>query len=374
MTIDVSMVTLSEEMHILSKVLVRNANQHGRTKIFGYLRRAYKTVDSFMLSSDVVALSLSGEQCLRAKVSLRDLTNSIRTISKQRNVIRSAGEVIFCALKAFILLRDSLRKQLYVPLFSTLLAQCARITMTTAQLYQHFHVQEGYLTSHLRSASVTHLQHAEMIRKAFHGQNAGTWGTPPRVSVMLVDNLVHVFSAKAKVNMKMKLKMGSDAHGTGVHSWESDIISFETLEAATFVNEDVIAEASPIPTVVAQAEAGSDNVTCDHTAKKVKAKDMDKVRLKSLVLDTDIFRLTSQKKELVVVQLKKNKQKKHGGIPMEDKEMEMDSIWDTSTRKGVDNNDVAVVSLKKRKNNSDKNMYKVLGSGEKGKRVKSSKI
>jgi len=185
--IDASIRALTEEAAVLSKVCTRNCNQHGKSKLFGYLRRASKTAARYLHAADVLALSAKAVQCLRTKSSQRDINASARILQQLRCMQRSTGEVVFCSLKAYVLLHISLRKKLYVPLFSMLLALSARFAVAAANVYRHAEVQASYVASHLRSVAATHRQHATLLeavlqQNADHAVTGANESCAPKVS------------------------------------------------------------------------------------------------------------------------------------------------------------------------------------------------
>jgi len=188
-----SIHALAEEASVLSKVIIRNCNQHGKSKLFGYLRRASKTATGYLSVSDVLALSEKAEQCLRSKTSVRDLHAAAHALQQLRCMLRSSGEVVFCSLKAYALLHQSLRKKLYVPLFSVLLALCARLTIAASGVYQHADRQCSYVASHLRSVVATHRQHAPLLKAVLQtdsSQAAPGATHAPKVSSSTVQQLL----------------------------------------------------------------------------------------------------------------------------------------------------------------------------------------
>ena len=188
-----SIHALAEEASVLSKVIIRNCNQHGKSKLFGYLRRASKTAAGYLSVSDVLALSEKAEQCLRSKTSVRDLHAAAHALQQLRCMLRSSGEVVFCSLKAYALLHQSLRKKLYVPLFSVLLGLCARLTIAASGVYQHADRQCSYVASHLRSVVATHRQHAPLLKAVLQmdsSQAAPGASHAPKVNSSTVQQLL----------------------------------------------------------------------------------------------------------------------------------------------------------------------------------------
>ena len=74
---DVALKSLESESLILGRLIYRNKNQHGKTQIFGFLKRVSKTL-AFLIPTDRVRqLSEQSEGVLRLKASSRDVTVSL---------------------------------------------------------------------------------------------------------------------------------------------------------------------------------------------------------------------------------------------------------------------------------------------------------
>ncbi len=196
---------LDEEVSLVGKLLVRNANQHGRTKVFGYLRRARKITLEYLCPSELLELSNRGEQCLRTKASLRDQNASLHALTQMRCVLRSSSDVIFCALRAYVLLCRALHKKIYVPLYSVLIAQSSRLGLAAAGVFQLVDRQVSYLISHLRHIATVHSEHAPTL-EAFLRKDAAqsSCGSPhsPRLSSQFVQNLLQQW--QEVVNMEVQ--------------------------------------------------------------------------------------------------------------------------------------------------------------------------
>ena len=58
---------LKEEEAVLSKLLIRNSKQHGKTRIFGYLKRVQKNIQNYLKTEDLRSLLSDGEKALKSK-------------------------------------------------------------------------------------------------------------------------------------------------------------------------------------------------------------------------------------------------------------------------------------------------------------------
>ena len=146
-----SVESLQEECVILGKLLRRNFNQHGTTRLFGYLRRAYKTCDAYLQDSKINSVIEKGLYILRKTSSNSSSNNGgsdyKRILKLHQNIIRSCSEVILCVVRAYSLLKQQLHRKVYVPLFTVLLAISSKMATTTSSLYSTIHEQYQNLCS-----------------------------------------------------------------------------------------------------------------------------------------------------------------------------------------------------------------------------------
>ncbi len=168
-----SLELLTNDCEALGKLLKRNANQHGKSRLFGYLKRAYKTCSMYLQETDVAAVEASGTSLLRRKASnIRGDMNTCNTVLRHHeNVVRSCAEVIMCSLKAYALLQQQLKKKIYVPLFTILLAVSSRQAILAAKLHSYFTSQTELLVSHCKSLK---LRRGAIIAREAKGKYAST--------------------------------------------------------------------------------------------------------------------------------------------------------------------------------------------------------
>lgn len=357
-----SIHALAEEASVLSKVIIRNCNQHGKSKLFGYLRRASKTAAGYLSVSDVLALSEKAEQCLRSKTSVRDLHAAAHALQQLRCMLRSSGEVVFCSLKAYALLHQSLRKKLYVPLFSVLLGLCARLTIAASGVYQHADRQCSYVASHLRSVVATHRQHAPLLKAVLQmdsSQAAPGATHAPKVSSSTVQQLlqqpqsawadalslmeeeIEVLNESSEPDNKILLL---EASGETGETFSAAASSSSNVTGGTISSENN-AEGKPKKHKLSQewADSSREDVK-DKNRKKGKYKSATAASVDSpaLALHTDVFRgsaaalspstafksIKSSKKERKEVETDKPKKKKKKNPPAAAMDSASDDIID----------------------------------------------
>lgn len=266
-----SLELLTNDCEALGKLLKRNANQHGGSRLFGYLKRAYKTCSTYLQETDVAAVEVSGTSLLRRKVSniSGDMSTCNTVLRHHENVVRSCAEVIMCSLKAYALLQQQLKKKIYVPLFTILLAVSSRQAVLAAKLHSYFTSQTELLFSHCKSLK---LRRGAIIAREAKGKYAST---------ELVQQLLQNSADSA---------LGGSVSGRGV-SKEGVIEGREILDIPMIDEDEIIqtAASKAVPnmpiTVANEATAVPMKAT---KAKKLK-KEKEKSETTSLAVPVSMF-------------------------------------------------------------------------------------
>jgi len=174
--LDEALGLLRQEEELLGKLLYRNHNQHGKAKLFTYLRRVRRSLPN--LQRDATSdLCRAGEAVLRLKTSSAsssDVSQRIDCLGNQFKVIRTCldgGE--YCA-KALEVLKDHLGKQLFVPLFTTLVALTSRILQCLASILCAVRAQHEALVVQLKNVSLLSSKHKPTIETALADAQLGT--------------------------------------------------------------------------------------------------------------------------------------------------------------------------------------------------------
>ena len=153
---DEALGLLQVEESLLGKLLYRNQNQHGKSKLFNYLKRVRRTL-LFLPRDRVSELNKLGEAVLRLKTSSSssgDMSSRLEVLSNQQKATRACLECGEYCLKALDVLKDQLTRQLFVPLFTTLLALTCRILQCVSTIVVAVQSQHQALVVQLKNVSL----------------------------------------------------------------------------------------------------------------------------------------------------------------------------------------------------------------------------
>lgn len=122
---------LFSELELLRKLQVRNEKQHGRTKLFQYIKditRAFDVLTQSRLLSIIERCHQNIQQNVLAKRCSDDsVASTVHSLSGVKLTVRITTRVAGRITGALRCLRAQLAKRVFAPLFSLLLALCSRI-------------------------------------------------------------------------------------------------------------------------------------------------------------------------------------------------------------------------------------------------------
>lgn len=156
---------LESEAAILHRLYYRNHNQHGKSKLFGYLKQVKKTIP-FLNMDQVLQLNKNGEAVMRLKTSVTnnsDVNNRLECLVNQHKAMSACLECANFCTKAMIVLTDQLKGQLFVPLFTTLLSLTARIFHCLTSITAIIRAQHSSLLIQLKNVCLMCPKYAPII-------------------------------------------------------------------------------------------------------------------------------------------------------------------------------------------------------------------
>jgi hypothetical protein len=146
---------LANEEAILTRLIYRNNNQHGKTVLFSHIKPMEKMM-RYVSSSRLEEVNRKSEESLRllnvssAKVSQQVLTQGIAHTRLLRVTIEVLCTITSKALSACSELRLLLNRKVFAPLFSTLYALLSRIFRCTSALITLYHSRWSSILSQIR--------------------------------------------------------------------------------------------------------------------------------------------------------------------------------------------------------------------------------
>ena len=153
-SLEQALTLLVAEAEVLHKLLYRNHNQHGASRLFNYLKRVDKTL-AFLPKEAVLRLSRTGEAVLRLKTTVTgsdDVAQRLACLADQQRALACCLECLFFCSKAVDICKQQLAAQLFVPLFTILLAVCARLTACLGSILMQLQAQQEALLRQLSNA------------------------------------------------------------------------------------------------------------------------------------------------------------------------------------------------------------------------------
>lgn len=171
---DESLAKLVGDAELLRKLLYRNAKQHGKTKIFSYLR-ATSTTLSVVHKNRLSAVHQRSAEAVREVAQSRRITESLlcssivalRGLSLALNALSKAARRMDGALLALV---AQLRKRVFAPLYSLLVALSARLRNSIQSIHEillgHFQQLQKYLHVSSRMLDEQGAKTAEHVQQA----------------------------------------------------------------------------------------------------------------------------------------------------------------------------------------------------------------
>lgn len=158
------------DIQILHRLLYRNKNQHGQTKIFKYLQKLEDLL-KLLPEKTINRLRQTAESCLRelqrgAKVTRKIIVDSAACIKQLNRVIRTSIEAVEWCSRGALLLRDQLSVGLFVPLYTTWLSLCSSFLKYFAHMLTPLERQHSSLRASLGQLQNALPQHSDFIAQS----------------------------------------------------------------------------------------------------------------------------------------------------------------------------------------------------------------
>lgn len=160
---------MTEELEVLSKLLYRNHNQHGKTKYYRQIKKFYNIVDQLPLHSmqNAFLCILSSVKCTQGnKYERDDCRTAVACCRDVCILVNQCTSAMAWALKASESVRLQLEMQVFVTLLTAFLASVARTCTLLKLINKKFHPYRDILTSNLRGIILLNPAKAEWIAKA----------------------------------------------------------------------------------------------------------------------------------------------------------------------------------------------------------------
>lgn len=149
---------LEPEQKLLSQLIYRNHNQHGSTQLFSYykgLSRHLKMLTMDKLNTVNTKCESAIKSSAQTKLSSQDLKQLFEVQYMTTYAVNLLSETIETSLKCADVVRRSLSKKLFLPLYTMLLAITARILNCLIGIHQHFWMQCSLLSSQLQVSQIS---------------------------------------------------------------------------------------------------------------------------------------------------------------------------------------------------------------------------
>ena len=153
-SLEQALLLLEAETQVLHRLLYRNHNQHGTSRLFNYLCRLEKSL-TYLPRKGVLNLSKAIEAALRLKPAVtnaEDAAQRLACLSGQQRALMCALECLRFAGLATDICKQQLAAQLFAPLFTTLLVVTARIVTCLGSVLTLLHAQHAALRLQLANA------------------------------------------------------------------------------------------------------------------------------------------------------------------------------------------------------------------------------
>lgn len=150
---------LEPEQKLLSQLIYRNHNQHGSTQLLSYykgLSRHLKLLSTDKLNTVNNKCESAIKSSAQTKLTSQDLKQLFEVQYLTTAAVNLLSETIEITLKSADVVRRSLSKKLFLPLYTMLLAITARILSCLVGIHQHFLMQGNLLSSQLQVSLFIH--------------------------------------------------------------------------------------------------------------------------------------------------------------------------------------------------------------------------
>jgi len=159
---------LFAELSILAKIIHRNHNQHGKSKLFNYLKRVKKML-AFLSKESVLAVHKNGASVLRLKTILSSSTDAstrVDCLTEQRRVTVICIDGSRYCIKAVEVLKAEIAHQHFVPLFTTILALTSRLLRCLVNIISIVKSQHDALLTQLNNVCLLNPKYQMLVQNA----------------------------------------------------------------------------------------------------------------------------------------------------------------------------------------------------------------
>lgn len=159
---------LFAELGILAKMIHRNHNQHGKSKLFNYLKRVKKML-AFLSKESVLAVHKNGASVLRLKTILSSSTDAstrVDCLTEQRRVTVICIDGSRYCIKAVEVLKAEIAHQHFVPLFTTILALTSRLLRCLVNIISIVKSQHDALLTQLNNVCLLNPKYQMLVQNA----------------------------------------------------------------------------------------------------------------------------------------------------------------------------------------------------------------
>lgn len=158
---------ITNEVLILTKLLRRNSNQHGHTKLYQHLKKLknklqfYNDIDEFNAAMQK-SLNVAGKNAKLSILELNMLSDCINDLTKVViTTVDSIREVILCNE----LVKQQLDQLIFVPLNTIFTALLGKIMTLLLRFYDVYVKNKEILVTHLQHIKLTQVRYKELIEK-----------------------------------------------------------------------------------------------------------------------------------------------------------------------------------------------------------------
>ena len=159
---------MARESSVLTKLLRRNHNQHGHTRLHQRLKQLkkkllfYNTINDF---NEVMNKSLNVAS-KNSKLSILELNTLIDCIDDSSRVVAATVDSIRVVILCNELVKEQLDQLIFVPLNTIFTALLGKIMTLLLHFYDVYVKNRDILVSYLRHITLTQLRYKELIEKS----------------------------------------------------------------------------------------------------------------------------------------------------------------------------------------------------------------
>jgi len=167
---------LSEELEVLSKLLYRNQNQHGKTRYYRQIKKFYKTVTLLPIAdfANFEAAVLHSARAMQGKYDRDESKIAIACCNDLDKLLTQCSEVRDWALKASESILIQLEMQVFVALLTAFLSCIARAFRLLKLVYQKFAPYREAIIVNLRRITLLNPVAATWVVEAINGLTSTT--------------------------------------------------------------------------------------------------------------------------------------------------------------------------------------------------------